>query len=75
MDYMEDTGKYWWGNMEKPGAREGQEGTGDIWYKRGSIGQLHDGISFVNLTVSRVLQLCCFHCKIRAIDSYNNQWD
>ena len=30
--------------------------------------------SSVNLTVSRVVQLCCFHCKIRAIDSYNNQW-
>ena len=44
MDYMEDTGKYWRGNMEKPGAREGQESTGDIGYKRGTIGQLHDDI-------------------------------
>ena len=30
--------------MEKPRAREGQEGTGDIGNKRGTIGQLHDGI-------------------------------
>ena len=51
---MEDTGKYRSGNMEKPGAREGQKGTGDMGYKRGTIGQLHDDISFVNLTVSRV---------------------
>ena len=35
MDYIEDTGKYRRGNMEKPGAREGQESTGDIGYKRG----------------------------------------
>ena len=42
MDYMEDTGKYRRRNMEKPGAREGQESTGDIGYKRGTIGQLHD---------------------------------
>ena len=44
MDYMDDTGKYRRGNMEKPGAREGQEGTGDMGYKRGTIGQLHDDI-------------------------------
>ena len=30
--------------MEKPGAREEQEGTGDMGYKRGTIGQLHDDI-------------------------------
>lgn len=41
---MEDTGKYRRGNMEKPGAREGQESTGDIGDKRGTIGQLHDDI-------------------------------
>ena len=35
MDYMEDTGKLLEGNMEKPGTREGQRGTGDIGYKRG----------------------------------------
>ena len=34
MGYMEDTGKYRRGNMEKPGAREGQEGTRDIGKKR-----------------------------------------
>ena len=67
MDYMEDTGKYRRGNMEKPGAREEQEGTGDM----GNCMMT----SSVNLTVSRVVQLCCFHCKIRAFDSYNNQWD
>ena len=37
MGYMEDTGKYRRGNMGKPGAREGQEGTGDIGNKRGTI--------------------------------------
>ena len=41
---MEDTGKYRRGNMGKPGAREGQESTGDIGNKRGTIGQLHDDI-------------------------------
>ena len=44
MDYIGDTGKFWRENKEKPGAREGQEGTGDIGYKRGTIGQLHNGI-------------------------------
>ena len=39
MDYIEDTGKYWRGNMEKPGTWEGHEGTGDIGYKRATIGQ------------------------------------
>ena len=36
---MEDTGKYRRGSIEKPVAKEGQEGTGD---KRGTTGQLHD---------------------------------
>ena len=40
---MEDTGKFWRENMDKTGAREGQEGTNDIGYKRGTIGQLYDG--------------------------------
>ena len=56
--------------MEKPGAREGQKGTGDMGYKRGTIGQLHDDISFVNLTVSRVRHILivvflikiCYQC-------------
>ena len=42
MDYMEDTGKYRRGSIEKPVAKEGQEGTGDMGYKRGTTGQLHD---------------------------------
>ena len=31
--------------MEKPGAREGQEGTGNMGNKRGTTGQLRDGIT------------------------------
>ena len=42
MDYMEDTGKYRRGSIEKPVAKEGQEGTGDMGYKWGTTGQLHD---------------------------------
>ena len=44
MDYLENKGRYWWGNMQKPGAREGQEGTGDIGNNRGNVEQLHGGI-------------------------------
>ena len=43
--------------MEKPGAREGQEGTGDMGYKRGTIGQLHDDIGLLILiTISGIVK-------------------
>ena len=44
MNFLEDTGKYYRRNMEKPGSREGQKGTGDMGNKRATRGQLHDGI-------------------------------
>ena len=61
--------------MEKPGAREGQESTGDIGYKRGTKDNCMM-TSFVHLTVSTVLHFltAVFFLKF-AISIFKTQWD